>query len=195
MSRRLAPLALTVALTTAVLAACGDKRPVFQGGNITGTHLGKSLALTDFNGKLHTIKDFAGQVVVVFFGFTQCPDICPTSLAKLAETMKLLGADADHVQVLMVTVDPERDTPDILKEYVTAFNPRFLGLTGTPEEIKQTAASFKAYYAKVADVGGNYSMDHTASFYLFDKKGESRVLASNTISAAALAQDIKTLLN
>jgi protein SCO1/2 len=194
--RQLGLWALVVALAAVALTACGDKkRPVFQGGDITGTQLGKGLALTDFNGKPHTIKDFAGKVVVVFFGFTQCPDICPTSLVKLAETMNLLGTDANHVQVLMVTVDPERDTPDILKQYVTAFNPRFLGLTGTPEEIRQVAASFKAYYAKVSETDGTYTIDHTASFYLFDKKGESRVLASNDMTAAALAQDIKTLLN
>jgi protein SCO1/2 len=193
-NRQLASCTFAVALAAILLIGCGDTRPAFQGGNITGTGLGKSLALTDINGKPRTIKDFAGRVVVVFFGFTQCPDICPTSLAKLTETMNMLGSAADRVQVLMVTVDPERDTPEILKQYVNAFDPRFLALTGTPDEIKQAAASFKAYYAKVPGPDGNYSMDHTASFYLFDKKGEARVLASNNISVAALAQDIETLL-
>lgn len=193
-SQWLAPRALAVALIAVALTACGDKRPVFQGGNITGTQLGKELALTDFNGQPRTIKDFAGKVTVVFFGFTQCPDVCPTALAKLAETMKALGSAADSVQVLMVTVDPERDTPEILKQYVTAFNPRFLALTGTLEEVKHTAASFKAYFAKVPETDGNYTIDHTASFYLFDKKGEARVLASNNMSVTALAEDIKTLL-
>lgn len=194
-SRTWARHTLAVALATLLLTGCEDKRPTFQGGNITGTGLGKELALTDVNGKPRTIEDFPGKVVVAFFGFTQCPDICPTSLAKLAETMTMLGNDADHVQVIMITVDPERDTPEILKQYVNAFDSRFLALTGTPEEIKHAAASFKAYYAKIPGPGGSYSMDHTASFYLFDKKGEARVLASNNISVAALAQDIKTLLD
>ncbi|KCV17990.1 SCO1/SenC [Bordetella pertussis H934] len=179
----------------ALLAACGESAPAFKGSDITGTQLGKKLALVDHNGKPRTLQDFAGKAVVVFFGFTQCPDVCPTSLAELSQVMKQLGPDADRVQVLLVTVDPERDTPEILKQYVTTFDPRFLGLTGTPEQIKQAAASFKAYYAKVpTQDGANYTMDHTAAFYLFDGKGESRVLATNTAGAEALAHDIKALL-
>ena len=130
---------------------------------------------------------------MAFFGFTQCPDVCPTSLAELAEAMKKLGADADRVQVLLITVDPERDTPDILKQYVTAFDLRFLGLTGTPDQVK-AAASFKAYYAKAPTKDGGYSMDHTAAFYLLDGKGESRVLANNNIGVDALVHDIQALL-
>ncbi|MBO9354258.1 redoxin domain-containing protein [Bordetella petrii] len=185
-----------VALALAgVLAACGDAPPSFKGNDISGTQLGKGLALTDHNGQARTLQDFAGKVVVVFFGFTQCPDVCPTSLAELSQVMETLGDDAKRVQVLMITVDPERDTADILKQYVTTFDPRFLGLTGTPDQIKQAAASFKAYYAKVPTDGGkNYTMDHTAAFYLLDGKGESRVLANNTIGADALAHDIKALL-
>lgn len=121
-------------------------------------------------------------------------DVCPTSLAELAEAMKKLGADADRVQVLLITVDPERDTPDILKQYVTAFDPRFLGLTGTPDQVKKAAASFKAYYAKAPTKDGGYSMDHTAAFYLLDGKGESRVLANNNIGVDALVHDIQALL-
>lgn len=178
-----------------ILAACGDPAPSFKGNDISGTQLGKNLALNDHNGQARTLRDFAGKVTVVFFGFTQCPDVCPTSLAELSQVMQKLGGDADRVQVLMITVDPERDTPEILKQYVTTFDPRFLGLTGTPDQIKQAAASFKAYYAKVPTEGGkNYTMDHTAAFYLLDGKGESRVLANNTIGAEALAHDIKALL-
>lgn len=195
-SRRAALRFGAAAAVAFTLAACGEKAPVFKGTDITGTQLGKALELTDFNGQTRTLKDFAGKVVVVFFGFTQCPDVCPTSLAELSEVMKKLGPDADRVQVLLVTVDPERDTPEILKQYVTAFDPRFLGLTGTADQIKKTAASFKAYYAKAPSKDGtNYTMDHTAAFYLIDGKGESRVLANNTLGVDALTQDIKALLS
>ena len=194
-ARRRALQAVAAMGVAALLAACGESAPAFKGSDITGTQLGKKLALVDHNGKPRTLQDFAGKAVVVFFGFTQCPDVCPTSLAELSQAMKQLGPDADRVQVLLVTVDPERDTPEILKQYVTTFDPRFLGLTGTPEQIKQAAASFKAYYAKVpTQDGANYTMDHTAAFYLFDGKGESRVLATNTAGAEALAHDIKALL-
>lgn len=194
-ARRRALQAVAAMGVAALLAACGESAPAFKGSDITGTQLGKKLALVDHNGKPRTLQDFAGKAVVVFFGFTQCPDVCPTSLAELSQVMKQLGPDADRVQVLLVTVDPERDTPEILKQYVTTFDPRFLGLTGTREQIKQAAASFKAYYAKVpTQDGANYTMDHTAAFYLFDGKGESRVLATNTAGAEALAHDIKALL-
>jgi protein SCO1/2 len=179
------------------LAACGDKKgPAFKGSDVTGTHLGKDLALTDFNGQPRTLASFAGKVLVVFFGYTQCPDVCPTSLAELGDVMQKLGPDADRVQVLFVTVDPERDTPEILKQYTTAFDPRFLALSGTADQIRQTAASFKAYYAKVQGKNGSdYTMDHTAAFYLFDAKGEARVLAGHNSSADDLAHDIKALLS
>ena len=179
-----------------VLAACSEPAPSFKGNDISGTKLGQALALNDHNGQARTLKDFQGKVVVAFFGFTQCPDVCPTALAELSQVMEKLGPDADRVQVLLITVDPERDTPEILKQYVTTFDPRFLGLTGTPEQVKATAASFKAYYAKVPTADGkNYTMDHTAAFYLFDGKGESRVLANSTIGVDAMVHDIKLLLD
>lgn len=193
--RRLA-LRLTVAAAfTAALAACGESAPTFKGSDISGTQLGRGMELTDTNGKTRQLSDFAGKVVVVFFGFTQCPDVCPTSLAELTEVMKKLGPDADRVQVLLITVDPERDTQEVLKQYVSAFDPRFLGLTGTPDQIKKAAASFKAYYAKAPTKdGSNYTMDHTAAFYLLDGKGESRVLANNNVGVDALTHDIQALL-
>jgi len=178
------------------LAACSDPAPSFKGNDITGTHLGKALALNDHNGQPRTLQDFSGKAVVAFFGFTQCPDVCPTALAELSQVMQQLGPQADRVQVLLLSVDPERDTPEILKQYVTAFDPRFLGLTGTPEQVKATAASFKAYYAKVpTEDGKNYTMDHTAAFYLFDGKGESRVLANSTIGVDAMVNDLNALLD
>lgn len=192
--RRLLQVAAAVSLIGA-LAACGDTPPPFKGSDITGTRLGKNMALTDMNGQPRTLADFAGKVAVVFFGFTQCPDVCPTSLAEMAEVMQTLGPDADRVQVLLVTVDPERDSPEVLKEYVGSFDPRFLALSGTAEQTKQAAGAFKAYYAKVPTKDGGYTMDHTAAFYLIDGKGESRVLANSTLGAQALAHDIKLLLD
>lgn len=193
-SRRLALRLVAAAAFTAVLAACGDNTPRFKGSDISGTQLGRGLALSDYDGKTRQLQDFAGKVVVVFFGYTQCPDVCPTSLAELTEVMKTLGPDAERVQVLLVTVDPERDTPQVLKQYVTAFDSRFLGLTGTPNQVKTAAAAFKAYYAKAPTQNGGYTMDHTAAFYLLDGKGQSRVLANNNIGVDALAHDIRVLL-
>ncbi|WP_459616496.1 SCO family protein [Bordetella sp. 2513F-2] len=193
-SRRMLLRAAAAGAAALALSACGKEPPAFKGSDITGTQLGKDLALTDHNGTRRTLQDFAGKVQVVFFGFTQCPDVCPTALAELAQVMQKLGDDAGKVQVLLITVDPERDTPDVLKQYVTTFDPRFLGLTGTPDEIRRAAASFKAYYAKVPRDNGDYTMDHTAAFYLFDAKGQPRVLANSTLGGEALAHDISALL-
>jgi protein SCO1 len=194
-SRRVLARALLAVACGAALSACSKEEPVFQGSDITGTQLGKGLVLTDHNGQTRTLQDFSSKVVAVFFGFTQCPDVCPTSLAELVQAMQTLGKDADQVQVLLISVDPERDTPEVLKTYVTAFDPRFLGLSGTPEQTQQAAALFKAYYAKVPTPDGGYSMDHTAAFYLFDRNGESRVLANNSVGGQALVHDIRALLN
>lgn len=176
------------------LAGCTDQPAAFRGSDISGTKLGQQWKLTDMNGQARDQSSFAGKVQLVFFGFAQCPDVCPTSLSELSEAMKLLGPDADRVQVLLVTVDPERDTPDLLRQYLSAFDPRFLGLTGTPEQVRQAASSFKAFYSKVPRPGGDYTMDHSASFYLLDRNGEARVLLSNNVGAAAIAHDIKALL-
>ena len=184
-------LALCVALT---LTACGDSTVAFKGSDITGSHLGQKWSLTGMDGKTYTPKDFEGKVTLVLFGFTQCPDVCPTSLAELAQAMKLLGDLASRVQVLMISVDPERDTPEVLRAYVSGFDPRFMGLTGTPEQIKVAAGAFKAYYARAATVNGNYNMDHSANFYLLDAKGESRVLLANNAGAENIAHDIRALL-
>ena len=190
---RLIAVAL-LSMCVAHLSGCNDAAPKFQGSDITGTRLGKDIALTGSDGKAYTLESFKGKVVLVMFGFTQCPDVCPSALAELTQVMKLLGNDAKRVQVVLITVDPERDTQEVLKAYVSGFDPHFLGLTGTPEQIKKAASSFKVYYAKTAGVQGNYSMDHSASFYLMDVAGESRVLLNNNIGAAAIAHDIQRLL-
>lgn len=192
-ARGVGTLALALALGTG-LVGCNDPVETFKGSEISGTHLGQGWTLTAADGKSYSLSSFAGKVVVVFFGYTQCPDICPTTLAELSEVMKLLGDKASRVQVVMITVDPERDTPEVLKAYVSGFDPRFLALSGTPEQIKQAATSFKAYFAKSGQANGNYAMDHTASFYLIDPKGESRVLLSNNAGAQTIAHDIGLLL-
>jgi len=194
--RRLLKFGMAAALA-ATLAACGKSAPEkvsFHGSDITGSGLGSDLAMVDQTGKLRTLADYRGKVVIAFFGFTHCPDVCPTAMAHLAQTLSLLGDQAKQVQVIMISVDPERDTPEIMGHYVTAFDPSFVGLTGTPDQLKETARSFKAYYAKVKDDQGGYSMDHSASFYLFDPKGDIRVLARPDMPAKDLAEDIKALL-
>jgi protein SCO1/2 len=183
-----------LSLCVLFVAGCNDAAPQFKGSDITGTHLGKELDLTGTDGKSYKLEALKGKVTIVLFGFTQCPDVCPTSLAELTQVMKLLGHDAKRVQVVLITVDPERDTPEVLRAYVSGFDPQFLGLTGTLEQIKKAAASFKVYFAKTAGVQGNYSMDHSASFYLMDAQGESRVLLNNSIGAAAIAHDVQRLL-
>src|SRR5690606_33719455 len=139
-NKRRTLLAAAVGLVS-VLSACGKEEVAFVGSDITGTKLGQEMAMVDGTGQVRTLADYQGKVAVVFFGFTQCPDVCPTAMAELAETMELLGEDASKVQVLMISVDPARDTPDILAAYVTAFHPSFVGLTGSPEQLSTTAKS------------------------------------------------------
>lgn len=185
----------SLCVASLLLAACSPDPLEFHGSDITGTGLGADLAIPDTTGQLRTLADYKDKVTVVFFGFTQCPDVCPTALAELAQTMNLLGDDADQVQVILISVDPERDTPEILSAYVNAFHPGFVGLTGTPEQLRDAAQSFKAYYAKApGPTSEQYTMDHTASFYVFDKKNDVRVLISGDASAENIASDIRQLL-
>lgn len=186
--------AVLLVLCVLCVAGCKDAAPAFKGSDITGTHLGKDLALTGTDGMTYNLEALKGKVTIALFGFTQCPDVCPASLAELTQVMKLLGNEAKRVQVVLITVDPERDTPEVLRAYVSGFDPQFLGLTGTLEQIKKAAASFKVYFAKNAGVQGNYSLDHSASFYLLDAQGESRVLLNNSLGAAAIAHDVQRLL-
>ena len=187
-------LGLLLAFSLLGLSACHSERPQFKSVDITGADYASQLDLPDASGQMRHLSDFKGKVVAVFFGYTQCPDVCPTTLAELAEVKHALGSAGSRLQVLFVSLDPERDTPDVLKAYVTSFDPRFLGLSGTPEQIKQAANSFKAFYAKSAVANGTYSMDHTASFYLIDPKGESRVLLNNNAGAKAIVHDVGLVL-
>lgn len=188
-------LAATLATTCALaLAGCAND-PEFVGSDISGTKLGADLALVDDTGQPRTLADYEGKVAVVFFGFTQCPDVCPTAMAQLAQATELLGEDAEKVQVLMISVDPERDTPEVLHSYVKAFNPAFAGLTGTPEQVAATAKSFRAHYAKVPGATpGDYTMDHGSSFYILDQTGDARVLMRGDAPAQDIAHDLRQLL-
>ncbi len=194
MTRR---LVLSLLLLSAfLLAACGQNAPApkFRLTDVTGVNFGKELALTDHNGKPRTLADFHGKVVVMFFGFTHCPDVCPTTLAELALVAKELGKDADRMQVLFVTVDPERDTPELLQRYVPAFNPAFLGLYGDAEATARTAKEFKIFFQKQPLPGGSYSVDHSAGTFILDSQGRLRLLAQYGLPATDLLHDIRILL-
>lgn len=179
------------------LSACqpGDGQPDWFGTDISGADFGQDFSLTDHNGHTRSLADFRGKVVALFFGFTHCPDICPTTLSDLAAAMKLLGARSDDVQVLFVSVDPERDTPEVLKAYVPHFDARFLGLTGTPEQIAATAETFKVFYARQNEAGGgDYTMDHSAGTYVFDRQGKLRIYLRYGQKPAEIAHDLGRLL-
>lgn len=191
------------------LAACGDRqtadgsqmmlspaKTVFKNTDVTGLDYAKDFALTDHNGKRRTLADFKGKAVLVFFGFTHCPDVCPTTMAEMANVMKQLGPQADRVQVLFVTVDPERDTPELLSKYVPAFDPRFLGMTGDKAAIEKVAKEFKVFYQKVpGKEPGTYTMDHTAGSYVFDPQGRIRLFVRHGGGAEPIVHDLKILLS
>jgi protein SCO1 len=177
-----------------VLSACSEK-PAFSGIDITGADYAQGFSLTDHNGQARTLADFKGQAVVVFFGFTQCPDVCPTSLGELAEAKRLLGEQGSRLQGLFISIDPERDTPAIMKDYMASFDPTFLALYAKPEELPDLAKSFKVYYKKVdGPTPTSYTMDHSAGSYVFDAQGRIRLYHRYGSGAPALANDIKALL-
>ncbi|GAB2901594.1 SCO family protein [Uliginosibacterium flavum] len=185
---------LLICLAGLSLAAC-EPKPGFNTTDVSGADFGPGLHLPDHNGQLRTLADFRGKAVAVFFGYTNCPDVCPTSLAMLLDVQRQLGPDADRVQVLFVTVDPQRDTAERLKMYMNAFDPRFLGLVGTEAEVAILAKEFKVFYEKHGDIAsGRYSVDHTAGCYIFDPQGRPRLFARHGETASRVAADIKLLL-
>jgi protein SCO1/2 len=190
---------LTLLALAVLLAGCDklfNKPPSFESTDVTGLDYGKSFALTDHNGKPRTLADFRGKVVAVFFGYTQCPDVCPTTMAEMAAVMKELGPTADQVQVLFVTLDPERDTQQLLAQYVPAFDQRFLGLYGNAQQTAQVAKEFKIFYAKVPGSSpGSYTLDHTAGTYVFDRQGKLRLFMRNGQTPQAIVHDIRQLLS
>jgi protein SCO1/2 len=186
---------LTLAGGLAALAGCADSKPQFKSVDITGAEYASDFALPDASGQVRSIKDFAGKVVVVFFGYTQCPDVCPTTLAEIAQAKQLLGPDGAKVQGVLVTVDPERDTPEVLKAYVGNFGPDFVALRGTPEQTAAVAKDFKVYYKKTeGKTPGSYFMDHSAASYVYDTQGRLRLYTRYGSGAQALADDIRLLL-
>jgi protein SCO1/2 len=188
--------AILAAMAAALLlAACGPQAPTFKGADVTGASFGRELALADHHGRARTLADFRGKAVVIFFGFTQCPDVCPTALSTLAEVMRRLGPDAARVQVLFVTIDPERDTAELLSRYVPVFDPSFLGLRGDAEATARVAKEFKILYQKVpGQTPDTYTMDHSAGLYLLDPQGRLRVFESHGQGAEAIAHDLAQLL-
>ena len=179
----------------ALTSACSENKPSFVSIDVTGADYAKDFSLVDHNGQTRTMKDFAGKVVVMFFGFTQCPDVCPTSMVELAEIKKLLGARGDKLQGLFVTVDPQRDTPEVLKAYMANFDPSFLALYTTPEKLVELAKYYKVYYKKVdGKTPTSYTMDHSAGSFVYDTKGALRLYTRYGTGAKPLAQDIELLL-
>lgn len=167
----------------------------FNSIDITGANYAAKLQLPDTDGRMRTLADFGGKVTVVFFGFTHCPDVCPTTLAELAQIKRALGKDGDRLQGVLVTVDPERDTAEVLKPYVAAFDPSFVALRGSLEQTRATAQEFKVFYAKVPSKDGkSYSMDHTAGSYVFDPQGRVRLFTRYGSGTKPLLEDIKRLL-
>ena len=176
-------------------AGCMDAKPQFKAVDITGAEYARDFTLPDATGKPRSLKDFQGKAVVVFFGYTQCPDVCPTTLSELAAVKKLLGADGDKVQGVFVTIDPERDTPDVLKAYMANFDPTFVALRGTPEQTAAIAKDFKVYYKKnESKTPGTYTMDHSAASFVYDAQGRLRLYTRYGSGAQALADDLKLLL-
>ncbi|RQH04627.1 SCO family protein [Paraburkholderia dinghuensis] len=181
----------------ALVAGCGQQPPSFSNLDITGnTQFGKDFSLPDSNGTVRSLADYKGKVVVMLFGYTHCPDVCPTTLAEISQALQQLGPDAaKRVQVLFVSVDPQRDTPQILGQYVSAFNPSFAALRPDDAQLKQVAKDFRVYYAKVpGNTPDNYTMDHTAASYVFDTTGKLRLFARDGQGATPWVHDLKLLL-
>ena len=186
--------ALLALAATVFVVACAPSAPVFTNTDITGANFGHDFKLLDPDGKSRSLADFRGQAVMIFFGFTQCPDVCPTALLRAMEVRKLLKEDADKLKVIFITVDPERDSPELLKTYTAAFDADFLGLySDTAEGTKKVADDFRVFYRKVP-TGGSYTMDHTATRYVFDPQGRLRLAVSHQSPAESIANDVRQLL-
>ena len=186
---------LAVIASMLVLPLTGCPRPAgsFLATVITGADYARDLRLQDPQGRWRTLSEFKGRAVLLFFGFTQCPDVCPTALARAAEVMRLLGDDAVRLQVIFVSVDPERDTPELLRDYTAAFHPSFLGLRGSLEATAATARDFKVFYRQVP-TGSSYTLDHTALSYAYDPAGRLRLAIGHAASAADVTADLRRLL-
>lgn len=191
-------LTATLLAALAVLGAGCDKladKPAFHNTDVTGVDYAKGFTLTDHTGKQRTLEDFRGKLVVVFFGYTQCPDVCPTTMSEMASVMKEMGPSADDVQVLFITVDPERDTQELLSHYVPAFDKRFIGLYGNAEQTAKVAKDFRVFYAKQPGADpSSYTVDHTAGSFVFDRQGQLRLFVKHNQGPAIIAHDLRQLL-
>ncbi len=186
---------LFLALAVLFLTACSPDKPQFNAIDITGADYAKGFTLTDHNGQSRHFSDFKGKVVVLFFGYTQCPDVCPTSMAELSEVKRILGADGDKLQGVFITVDPARDTAELLKAYMTNFDPTFVAFIPTPEQLAVVAKDYKIYYKRVeGKTPTSYTMDHSAGSYVYDTQGRLRLYSRYGVGPMVLAQDIQTLL-
>jgi protein SCO1/2 len=186
---------LWMSVTALALVACSPDKPKFNSIDITGADYAQDFTLSDHNDQRRSLSDFKGKVVVVFFGYTQCPDVCPTSMTELTQVKQLLGADADKLQGVFVTVDPARDTPELLKAYMANFDPTFVAFVPTPDELADVAKRFKIYYKKQeGKTPTSYTMDHSAGSYVYDTQGRVRLYSRYGSGAKVLAQDIQTLL-
>jgi protein SCO1/2 len=193
MLRRTALLTLAAPL---LLSACArDGKPEFKAVDITGADYAKDFPLPDTDGRMRSVKDFQGKAVVVFFGYTQCPDVCPTTMSEIAEAKKLLGADGQRVEGVFITIDPERDQPQMLKAYVANFGPDMIALRGSLQQTQDVAKDFKVFYRKApGSTPENYSMEHSAASYVYDPSGKLRLYVRYGGGAQALADDLKLLL-
>jgi protein SCO1/2 len=195
MKKLLAVLCMALALSACQKQAPGSGLP-FKNTDLTGLSYAQGFSLNDHTGKPVTLESYKGKAVVIFFGYTQCPDVCPTTMAEMAGVMKELGPLADQVQVLFITLDPARDTKELLAQYAPTFDPRFVGLYGTPEQTAQVAKEFKVIYNKVeGKTPDSYTIDHTAGSYVFDKNGKIRLFLRHGQGPAPIAHDLKLLLS
>lgn len=177
------------------LSGCTEAKPTFHAVDMTGADYAKNFALTDADGKARTLADYKGKVVVLFFGYAQCPDVCPTTMTEMAQVRQKLGKDGDKLQVLFVTVDPERDTPAVMKAYMEAFDPSFTALIPTPEQLAAMAKDYKAYYKKVdGKTPTSYSMDHSAASYIYDTQGRLRLYARYGAGVDPMVADVQALI-
>ena len=193
--RRFVQVALASVAGVPLLMACSPEVTPFKSTDVTGATFAQDFRLKDHHGNVRTLADFMGKIVVTFFGFTQCPDVCPTSMTTMAEVKRLLGDQGERLQVLFITVDPERDTQALLKEYMASFDPGFIALRPEPDELKDVAAAFKIYYKKVpGSTPTAYTMDHSAGKYIFDTEGRVRLFSAYGTDASTIASDIQILL-
>lgn len=193
--RRWSAVSLILA-SAALLSGCFDNKPSFVSIDVTGADYARDFSLPDADGKMRSLKDFQGKVVVVFFGYTQCPDVCPTTMNELAEIRKSLGKDGERLQAVFITVDPQRDTPEVLKAYLGNFDPSFVALRpASPEQLANLAKDFKVYYKRVEGrTDTSYTMDHSAGSYVYDTKGQLRLFTRYGMGVEPLAGDLRQLL-